>query len=79
MTPQQYNSWDDPFKQLKDRFCARMKEDMISDKMLDVVKDAYTELMRSENIILSRSEHNRLFRAVLQEMVDDMFTGLSNQ
>ena len=47
--------------------------------MLNVVKDAYTELLRSENILLSRAEHNRLFRAVLQEMTDDMLTGLSNQ
>jgi hypothetical protein len=79
MAPQLYNFSDDPLKQLKDRIFRRLKEDMISDKMLNVVKNAFAESIRSENILLSRAEYNRLFRTVLQEMIDDMLAGLSNE
>ncbi len=80
MPPQLFNSSsDDPFKRLKDRFVRRMKEDMISEKMLDVVKDAYTELIRSENIILSRKEQNRLLQAVVQEMVEEILASFSDE
>jgi hypothetical protein len=67
---------DDPFKRLKGQIRLYMKEEMISEKMLGVVKDAYTEFLRSRNIILSRTEQTRLLRAVLQEMFDDMSTNL---
>jgi len=39
-----------------------------------VVKDtceAYTQAVRTESIILSRQEHNRLFQAVLKDLLDD--------
>jgi hypothetical protein len=79
MAPQLYNFSEDPFKQLKDRIFRRMKEDMISDRILHVVKDAFAESIRSDNILLSRAEYNRLFRAVLQETIDDMLAGLSDK
>ena len=52
---------------------------MMSDKMLNVVKDAFAESIRSGNLLLSRAEHTRLFRAVWQEMIDDMLAGLSDK
>ena len=68
--------FDDPFKRLKDQMCHRMKEEMVSEKMLDVAKGAFKGLLRTENVILSRAEHQRLFRAVVQEMVNDMLSNL---
>ena len=77
MTPEFNYFSDDPFKQLKDRIRLRLKEEMIDDKILDVMKEAYVELLRGENIILSRAENNRLFRAVLQETLNDILANLS--
>ena len=78
MTSQPYNSADDPFKQLQDRVRLHMKEEMISEKMVTVLKSAFAEFIRTENIILSRKLYNRLFRTVLDEMINDMLTDLSD-
>ena len=72
MTPQMYNFSDDPFKQLKDRIHLRLKEDKLEDKIFGVVKDAYTQLLKSENIILSRTERNRLLRDILKDELKSM-------
>ena len=78
MTSQPYNSADDPFKQLQERVCRHMKEQMISEKMVAVLKSAFAEYIRTENIILSRKLYNRLFRIVLDEIINDMRTDLSD-
>ena len=72
MVPQLNNFSNDPFKQLKDRIRLRMQEEMINDKIFAVVKDAYTELLRTENIMLSRTESNRLLRDILKDVLTDM-------
>ncbi len=72
MTPQLSNFSDDPYKLLKDRVHRRLKEQKIDDKIFGVVKDAYTKLLKSENIILSRTERNRLLRDILKDELSDM-------
>ena len=72
MAPQPYNFSDGPYKQLRDRIHLRLKEEMINDHIFGLVKDAYTELLRTENIILSRTEHNRLLRDILKDVLTDM-------
>jgi hypothetical protein len=49
-----------------------MKENQTDEQVVSLVKDAFTEALRTENIVLSRAEHGRLFRAVLREVLDDM-------
>jgi hypothetical protein len=67
---------DDPFKRLKEQFRLHVKEAMVSQKILTVVKDASKEFLTSQNIILSRTEQNRLIRAILPELVDDVLNEL---
>lgn len=78
MTPQFNYFSNDPFGQLKDRIRLRLKEEMIDDKIFGMVKETYTEVLRHEHIILSRTEQNRLLRAILQETLSDMLTNLSD-
>ena len=71
---------DDPFERLRNRIYLRMKEEMIDEKMLGVAKDAYgayTEVLRTENILLTQAERDRLFRAVLKEMLDEVLNDIS--
>ena len=70
---------DDPFKRLKDRIRLRLKEEMIEEKMLAVLNNAYAEVLRTENIVLTRKERERLLREVLKDTLDDMLRDLSDQ
>ena len=67
-----YNLPDDPFTQLKKRIRLRMKEEMVDKKVQDLITGAYDHVLASENIILSRSERIRLFRALLYDIFDDI-------
>lgn len=67
-----YNLPDDSFNQLKKRIHLRMKEEMVDERVRDLITGAYDQTLSSENIILSRSERIRLFRALLQDIFDDM-------
>ena len=67
-----YNLPDDPFTQLKKRIRLRMKEEMVDKKVQDLITGAYDHALASENIILSRSERIRLFRALLYDIFDDI-------
>jgi hypothetical protein len=51
-----------------------MKEDQVDEQMMSLVEDAFTDALRTERIILSRAERWRLFRAVLEEIFDDMLS-----
>ena len=72
MPPQMYNPSDDPYKQLKTRLHLRLKEDNIDDRIFGVVQEAYIQLLTKENIILSRTEQNRLLRDILKDQLNDM-------
>lgn len=72
MAQQPYNFSNDPYKQLRERIRLRLKEEMINDKIFGLVQDAYTALLRTENVILSRPERNRLLRDVLKDVLTDM-------
>lgn len=79
MYVQPANSSDDPFKRLKDRVRRRMQESAIGEKMHGLVRDAHTayvEVLKAENIILTRAEHERLFRAFMKGMLDDALMDL---
>jgi hypothetical protein len=67
---------EDPFNQLKNRIRLRMKEDMVDEKMVDVVKDAFSKILRTENIILSRAERNRLLQTILKDLLNDILKKL---
>lgn len=71
-----YNLPDDPFNQLKKRIRLRMKEEMVDERVRDLITGAYDQVLSSENIILSRSERIRLFRALLQDIFDDISKNL---
>ena len=70
---------EDPFKRLKDSIRRQLKEDMIEDRIFGVVQHAFSEILRSENIVLSRVERDRLLRAVLRATLDDMLLAISGQ
>ncbi len=79
MYVQPVNSSDDPFKQLKDRVRRSMHEGAIGENMHGLMEDAhaaYVEVLKAENIILTRAEHKRLFRAVMKGMLDDALMDL---
>jgi hypothetical protein len=70
---------DDPFKRLKDRIRLRLKQEMVEEQMLGVLNNAYAEVLRTENIVLTRKERERLLREVLKDTLDDMLRELSDQ
>jgi hypothetical protein len=76
MMAQPYSSPDDPRELLKNRILLRMQEDQIDEQMMGLVKDAFAEALRAENIVLSRAENERIFRAVLREIPDDALNDL---
>ena len=71
-----YNLPDDPFNRLKSRIRLRMKEEMIDEKVRDLITSAYDHILSSENIILSRAERIRLLRALLQDIFNDISENL---
>lgn len=69
----QYNTpWDDPFEQLKKRIKQRMKNDKVGQQIRNTVQDSFQAALRAENIILSRTERDRLQRALLQDILKDL-------
>lgn len=70
------NFSDDPFEQLKNRVRRHLKEEMIDEKIIDLVKVASTELLQKENTVLSRTEQNRLLQSILKETLNDMLEKL---
>ena len=76
MAPQLYNFSGDPYQQLKDRVHLCLKEDKLEDRIFGVVKEAYTQLLKRENIILSRTEQTRLLRDILKDELGDMLAEL---
>ena len=62
----------DPYQQLKERVRLRLEEASVKDRIFGVVKDAYAESLRAENIILSRTENNRLLRDILKDILAEM-------
>ena len=70
---------DDPFKRLKDSIRTRLKEQMIEDQIFGVVQRAFSEILQTENIVLSRVERDRLLRDVLKDTLDDMLHDLSGK
>ena len=70
---------EDPFERLKDSIRLRMKEETIEDQIFGVVQHAFSEIMKTENIVLSRVERNRLLREVLKETLGDMLLDLSGK
>ena len=70
---------DDPFRRLKDSIRTRLKEEMIEDQIFGVVQHAFSEILKTENIVLSRVERDRLLREVLKDTLDDMLLDISGK
>lgn len=79
MSPQMNDFSDNSFERLKDRIHLRLKEEMIEDRIFRIVQGAYTEVLRTQNIVLSRNERNRLLREVLKDTLEDMLLHLSGK
>lgn len=62
----------EPYQQLKERVQQHLNETSVKDKIFGVVKDAYSESLHAENIILSRTENNRLLRDILKDVLAEM-------
>jgi hypothetical protein len=71
-----YNVPDDRFNQLKKHLRLRMKEEMVDEKVRNITTHAFEHSLASENVILSRPERIRLFRALLQDIFDDLSNSL---
>ena len=71
-----YNLPDDPFNQLKKRIRLQMKEEMVDERVRNLIAGAYDHALSSDNIILSRTERIRLFRALLQDIFNDISKNL---
>jgi hypothetical protein len=70
---------EDPFKRLKDSVRLRLKEEMVEDQIFGVVQHTFSEILRTENIVLSQVERDRLLREVLKDTLDDMLLDLSGK
>jgi hypothetical protein len=70
---------DDPFKRLKESIRIRFKEDRIEDQIFGVVQHAFSEVLKTDNIVLSRVERNRLLREILKDTLDDMLLAISGK
>ena len=76
MISQSQNLPDDSFAKLRDRVYHRLIEDKIDDKIFEVVKGAFEKSLKSEHIILSRFEKNRLLHDILKTVLADILERL---
>ena len=72
MKSQPQNTPDDSFGKLQKRVYLRMKEDQIEDKVFEVVKGAFEQSLKSENIVLSRMEKHHFLRLILRSVLTDI-------
>ena len=63
---------NDPYGQLRARMRRATQEAGIEDQIFTLVQGAFEQTLRTESIVLSRSERKRLLRDVLKDVLTDM-------
>ena len=68
-----------PYFDLKKRMLEKVQSAKVNDQIFEVVQQAYEHAIRSENIVLSRSEKQRLLFQILKSVLEDMVKKLDNR
>ena len=73
----------DPFQPdtyigLQKRLIKRVQAAKVDDQIFEAVQAAYEKTLKSENIVLSRPERERLLRNVLKAVLTDMLAKLDD-
>jgi hypothetical protein len=61
---------------LKKRVTQRMQSAKVNDEIFKAAANIFEQTLNSENIVLSRSEKNRLLSQILKSVLTDMLTKL---
>jgi hypothetical protein len=61
---------------LRKRMFQHVQYSMVSDKIFEVVRNAYEQALIRENIILSRAERNRMLSQIMKMVLEDMLKKL---
>jgi hypothetical protein len=64
---------------LKERMLQRVQAASVNDQIFEVVREAYENALREENIVLSRPERKRLLSQILKLTLEDMIKKLDNR
>ena len=64
---------------LKKRMFQLVQSAKVYDQIFQIVQNAYEDALKTENIILSRSEQKRMFSQILRLMLDDMLKKLDER
>lgn len=65
------------YSDLKKRVAQSMRSAQVDDQVFETVKNLFETTLKSEQIVLSRPERDRLLRHVLQAVLTDMLTKLN--
>ena len=63
---------------LKKRITQRMQSAKINDEIFKTAGNIFEQALNSENVVLSRSERNRLLSQILKSVLTDMLTKLDD-
>lgn len=64
---------------LKKRMLQLVKGKKVYDQMFQIVKDAYEEALKEENIILARAEQRHMLAQIFRLMLEDMIQKLDDR
>jgi hypothetical protein len=67
-----------PYFNLKKRMLQKIQEAQVNDQIFEVVQKAYDDVMKKENIVLSRQERKRLLAQILKQVLEDMLKKLGH-
>jgi hypothetical protein len=67
-----------PYFNLKKQMLQKVQEAQVNDQIFEVVQKAYDDVMKKENIILTRQDRKRLLAQILKSVLEDMIKKLSN-
>jgi hypothetical protein len=67
------------YANLHKRMLQRVQSAQVHDQIFQVVQNAYEHALRSENIVLSRPERQRMFAQILRVILEDMIKKLDER
>ena len=65
------------FFELKKRVSQSMQSAKVDDRVFEIVQNLFDKTLKSEQIVLSRPEKDRLLRQILKSVLTDMLTKLN--
>lgn len=65
------------YDNLKERVYKKVSA-KVTDQVFDIMMKAYENALYEENVVLSRTERNRLFSQIMKMVMDDVLAKLNN-